>query len=140
VLIRLCLQNKELLASLGFDKPTLEPKEKKRTKKPLPPKKRKISESELSSNESEPQTESSTSKAPRVQLSETAPEGAVRRSSRNAGKVVDYKKEIIKDSPVPVAYLSGVKSTENTGPMGRESGKRKYDPYVSHFIHSYIQV
>ncbi|KAF8203627.1 PUA-like domain-containing protein [Pholiota molesta] len=121
-------KNKELLASLGFDKPTLEPKEKKRVKKPLPPKKRKISESELSSNESEPQTESSTSKAPRVQLSETAPEGAVRRSSRNAGKVVDYKKEIIKDSPVPVAYLSGVKSTENTGPMGRESGKRKYDP------------
>ncbi|KAF8973954.1 hypothetical protein BDZ97DRAFT_1912401 [Flammula alnicola] len=38
------------------------------------------------------------------------------------------EREIIKGSPVPVAYSSGVKTSENTGPLGREDGPRKYDP------------
>ena len=68
-------------------------------------------------------------KAQRIKVSDSAPESGIRRSTRNAGKVVDYN-EIIKGSPLPVAYSSGVKTSENTGPMGREDGPRKYDPYV----------
>jgi E3 ubiquitin-protein ligase UHRF1 len=54
---------------------------------------------------------------------------AVRRSSRNAGKTVDYKAEHQRGSPLPVSFTSGVRSTENTGPLGREAGsKRLHDP------------
>ncbi|KAF9481401.1 hypothetical protein BDN70DRAFT_876367 [Pholiota conissans] len=122
-------KNQELLASLGFglDRPTLEPIEK-RHKKPSAPRKRKI-EHESPLSEEEEEVQGAETKAPRVQLSDTAPESAVRRSSRNAGKVVDYNKEIIKGSPVPVAYSSGVKNAENAGPLGSEAGsKRIHDP------------
>ncbi|KIM48172.1 hypothetical protein M413DRAFT_223612 [Hebeloma cylindrosporum] len=115
-------RNQELLVSLGIDSPLLEPKEKPRKKNPVV-KKRKLPESTLNDGESLPPT-----KAQRGEVSDSAPASSVRRSTRNAGKLVDYKKEIIKDSPIPVAYSSGVKTSENTGPMGREDGPRKYDP------------
>ncbi|KJA29209.1 hypothetical protein HYPSUDRAFT_32591 [Hypholoma sublateritium FD-334 SS-4] len=115
-------KNQALLASLGFDKPTLEPKEKIIKKAPAA-KKRKVSED--TSDESPAPREV---KAPRATLADSAPESGVRRSSRNAGKTVDYKNEIVDRTPVPVAYSSGVKGTENTGPMGREDGKRTHDP------------
>jgi len=116
-------QNQELLVSLGIDKPLLEPREKPRKEKPVV-KKRKLPEATID-GESLPPT-----KAQRVKASDSAPESGVRRSSRNVAKVVDYKKEIIRGSPLPVAYSSGVKTSENKGPMGREDGPRKYDPYV----------
>lgn len=117
-------QNQALLASLGFDKPTLEPKEKIVKKAPAA-KKRKVSE-----DTSEDSPAPREVKAPRASLADSATESGVRRSSRNAGKTVDYKNEIVDRTPVRVAYSSGVKGTENTGRMGREDGKRTHDPYV----------
>ncbi|KAF8912693.1 PUA-like domain-containing protein, partial [Gymnopilus junonius] len=35
---------------------------------------------------------------------------------------------MVKCSPVPVAYSSGVKPSENEGPLGREDGPRRHDP------------
>lgn len=102
----------------------MEPKENPRKIKPAI-KKRKLPESTVNDGESLPPT-----KAQRVNVSDSAPESSIRRSARHAGKVVDYKNEIIKGTPLPVAYSSGVKTSENTGPMGREDGPRKYDPYV----------
>jgi E3 ubiquitin-protein ligase UHRF1 len=123
------------LVSLGIDSPLLEPKEKPRKKNPVV-KKRKLPEPTMNDGESLPPT-----KAQRVKVSDSAPESGIRRSSRNAGKVVDYKNEIIKDSPLPVAYSSGVKTSENTGPMGREDGPRKYDPYVCLvFVNFYLML
>jgi len=110
------------LAALGIDKPLLEPREKPNKKKPVV-KKRKLQEP----NDGEV---AAPTKAQRLEVSDSAPESSVRRSSRNAGKVVDYRKEIIKANPLPLAYSSGVKTSENTGPMGREDGPRRYDPYV----------
>ena len=118
------LQNQALLASLGFDKPTLEPKEQRVKKAPVT-KKRKASED--TSDESPAPREP---KAPRAAPIDSAPESGLRRSSRNAGKTIDYKSEIVDRTPVPVAYSSGVKVTENTGPMGREDGKRVHNPCV----------
>ncbi|PPQ88665.1 hypothetical protein CVT25_010241 [Psilocybe cyanescens] len=114
-------KNRELLIQLGLDKPLLEPTEIF-VKKPAATKKRKLPDPPLN-EEAE-----SDAKAQRVSLPDTAPESGVRRSSRNAGKIIDYKKEIIKGSPIPVAYSSGVKVSENEGPMGREDGPRRYDP------------
>ncbi|KAJ7900386.1 PUA-like domain-containing protein [Mycena olivaceomarginata] len=54
---------------------------------------------------------------------------AVRRSSRNAGKTVDYKGERQESSPLPISFKSGIRDTENSGPLGREAGsKRVHDP------------
>ncbi|PPQ64435.1 hypothetical protein CVT26_002142 [Gymnopilus dilepis] len=111
-------RNKALLVDLGLDKPLLEPLEKVVQKAP-PQKKRKAPEpSEI--DEKPP--------AKKQQRTDFVPEKGLRRSSRNAGKVVDYKGEIIKEAPIPVAYSSGVKTTENEGPMGREDGPRLHDP------------
>lgn len=118
------MQNKALLIQLGLDRPLLEPLEKA-IKKPTPQKKRKISEA-LPDDEKPP-----VAKLQRTDSSDSTPETGPRRSSRNAGKVVDYKSEMIKGSPVPVAYSSGVKMSENEGPLGREDGPRRHNPYVS---------
>ncbi|KAH9486906.1 E3 ubiquitin-protein ligase UHRF1 [Psilocybe cubensis] len=114
-------KNRELLMQLGLDKPIFEPTEKV-VKKPTATKKRKGPDTPTSEN-AEPDT-----KAQRVSPSQSTPESGVRRSSRNVGKTVNYKREIVKESPIPVAYSSGVKVAENEGPMGREDGPRRCDP------------
>lgn len=108
---------------LGLDKPIFEPTEKV-VKQPAATKKRKLPDPPLN-EEAE-----ADAKAQRVSLPKPVPESGVRRSSRNVGKTVDYKNEIVKDSPIPVAYSSGVKVSENEGPMGREDGPRRCDPWV----------
>ncbi|KAJ3511296.1 hypothetical protein NLJ89_g4188 [Agrocybe chaxingu] len=117
-------KNRELLMALGLDKPLFEPKEKP-VKRDKPSRKRKEPEPSPEDNESEVVTKSQRVEPeaePRL-----TPESGRRRSSRNVGKVVD-KKEILKGSPVPVAYSSGVKTSKNTGPLGGSSGTRKHDP------------
>lgn len=96
-----------------------EPKETKQ-KKPVAPKKRKAPPPE-----NEP-----ASKAARVEApSEPESTSGIRRSGRNAGKTIDYSKEILGRSPLPVSITSGVRTTDNEGPMGRDSGsKRMYSP------------
>jgi len=112
------LQNKELLKSLGLDKPLFEPKEKP-SKTNTEIKKRKAHA--VVSEDTEP------SKVPRI-YSELVPITGVRRSSRNAGKRIDYNAEQQLRHSLPLSYSSGVKVMENTGPLGREDGIRKYDP------------
>ncbi|KAJ7038165.1 PUA-like domain-containing protein [Mycena alexandri] len=119
-------RNKALLREMGLDKPFFEPKEIKRPKASA--KKRKSAEEhEGAPSPKTSRTESGKSSTP----SDSAEAGSIRRSSRNTGKKVDYKSEIQRGSPLPVSFTSGVRSTENAGPLGRESGsKRIHDPKV----------
>ncbi|KAF4623339.1 hypothetical protein D9613_001819 [Agrocybe pediades] len=120
-------KNKELLAALGLEKPLFEP-QAKMVKRAPKGKKRKTPEPEDSyAEESEPEEEKEPKSQP-TKAQKVEGDGGVRRSSRISGKVIDYKKEIVKGSPVPVSYSSGVKVATNEGPMGREEGVRKHDP------------
>ncbi|CAA7266465.1 unnamed protein product [Cyclocybe aegerita] len=118
-------KNRELLMALGLDKPLFEPKEKP-VKRGKTSKKRKEPEPSPEDNESEVVTKSQRVEAEAEPNS--TPESGRRRSSRNVGKAVEYKKEILEGSPVPIAYSSGVKTSENLGRLGRSSGTRKHDP------------
>lgn len=114
-------KNRELLRSLGLEKPQVEPKEKPRKKAP-PPKRKASSETE--------EVDAPAAKIQRVEVEDSEKEpgsgsSGLRRSSRNSGKKIDYSKEQSIGSPQPVIRnkLSG-----NDGPMGREAGKRVHDP------------
>ena len=117
---------------MGFDKPTLEPKETRLKKTPATKKRRlpEISADDDGGNKPP-------AKAQRV---ESDPTSGVRRSSRNAGKTVDYKNEVVKSSPVPISFSSGVKTSENSGPLGRQTGRREYDPSVFLFLHQIFTI
>ncbi|KAJ7293610.1 PUA-like domain-containing protein [Mycena rebaudengoi] len=116
-------RNRELLKSLGLDAPLIEPKEKKPK---AAPKKRKPEPTDDS--DSRP-TKAARTGQEGLQESDTGDTpSAVRRSSRNAGKTVDYKAEHQGGAPVPVSFKSGVRTTENAGPLGRDGGIRTHDP------------
>ena len=104
------------MKSLGLDKPLFEPKEKPKKAK-ADPKKRKITAEA-------DQAPLEVAKVPRT----TLVDADVRRSSRNAGKRVDYNAVQQPKHSLLVSFSSGVKITENTGPLGREDGIRNYDP------------
>ena len=118
-------QNQEVLLSLGLkDKPLIEPKEvrRKKDKSDSKCKKRKFQEvtPELGDYE-----ENQPKRIEALNESDAGP----RRSTRNSGKKVDYTSEQQRRDAVPVAYSSGVKTTENTGPLGSEGGgKRIHNP------------
>lgn len=110
------------MQSLGLDKPLFEPKELPRKSKPLV-KKRKATE------DAEQDKDSPASKVLRASESSTLDTDiGIRRSSRNAGKKVDYTSEQQRHDALPLAYSSGVKTTENTGRLGGLSSIRKHDP------------
>ncbi|KAK1217637.1 hypothetical protein PQX77_019710 [Marasmius sp. AFHP31] len=123
-------RNKEVLKSLGLDKPFFEPKERRKPK--APPKKRKANTYEdasdgTSSGSPEPV------KKPRVAAADdVSTTNGPRRSSRNAGKTVDYKAERVLSDPVPISVEAGIKKVWNTGPQGGGglNGKRVHDPKV----------
>jgi E3 ubiquitin-protein ligase UHRF1 len=120
---------------MGFDKPTLEPKET-RVKKTPAIKKRNLPE--ISADDDDDGGNKPPARAQRV---ESDPTSGVRRSSRNAGKTVDYRNEVVKGSPVPISFSSGVKTSDNSGnlgPIGRLNGKRKYDPLA--FLFFFINI
>ena len=114
---------------MGLNKPMQEPKETKTRieKKTHATKKRNLSET--SADDEEPPV-----KAQRVEANPTSASG-VRRSSRNVGKIVDYQ-NAVKDSPFPISFSSGVKTSENSGPLGRQTGRRRYDPSACLFSSS----
>ncbi|KAJ7103499.1 PUA-like domain-containing protein [Mycena belliarum] len=115
-------RNKALLIQLGLDKPFFEPKETKRPK--ATSKKRKLVE------DPEMPPTAKSARTERADSAGVSPVG-VRRSSRNAGRTVDYKLEKVVASPLPISFTSGVRSTENAGAIGREAGsKRIHDPKV----------
>jgi len=109
-------QNKKLLQSLGLDRPLIEPKVslKKETLK------RKYA----------PETESIDAPTPEikriaVQMDMESEPIALRRSSRNSGKKVDYSGSQGSGLPQPLIYNN---KKENEGPMGREAGQRIHNP------------
>ncbi|KAF8168069.1 PUA-like domain-containing protein [Crassisporium funariophilum] len=114
-------KNQELLIALGLDKPTFEPKQEP-IKKKANTKKRQIVESSADDEDVPP------AKVQRVEQSNSAQGSGVRRSSRNATKAIDYGKEISEASHISIAYSSGVKVSENTGPLGRQGGPRLHNP------------
>lgn len=114
------LQNKDLLGSLGLDAPFFEPKAK-RVEKIKENKKRKSSPTSEQSGREEP--------APKPSRTDPTPEGGPRRSARNAGKPVDYNKELSDRLPRSAALTSGIKFFENEGPQG-QGGKRTDNPSV----------
>ena len=117
---------------MGFDKPTLEPKETRLKKTPTT-KKRNLPETSADDDGSNKPP----AKAQRVESDPTVTSG-IRRSSRNVGKTVDYRNEAVKDSPVPISFSSGVKTSENSGPLGRQTGRREYDPLAFLFLHQHF--
>ena len=82
-----------------------------------PPRKRKAQDSEV-----EP-----IAKASRVNVAIDSPSTPLRRSARNAGKLLDYSSE--QPSPPPLSYTKKRGLGHKTEP-NRPMGKRKYDPYV----------
>ncbi|KAK7058943.1 hypothetical protein VNI00_001567 [Paramarasmius palmivorus] len=107
-----------MLKALGLDKPFIEPKQQRQ---PKASKKRKAPVEEEDSDSTPPPPKASRT----VASSDT---GGLRRSTRNSGKVVDYKSEKIIDDPEPVSVKAGIKKKGNTGPQGGLNGRRVHDP------------
>ncbi|KAI3622599.1 uhrf1 protein [Moniliophthora roreri] len=117
-------RNKELLRSLGLDKPFFEPKQKRQPKQA---KKRKAAENETYEDDGSALS-SPPAKAPRTAA--VTDNGGLRRSTRNAGKAVDYKAEKIIQDPEPVSVKAGIRRKGNTGPQGGLNGRRVHNPKV----------
>ncbi|ESK88898.1 uhrf1 protein [Moniliophthora roreri MCA 2997] len=117
-------KNKELLRSLGLDKPFFEPKQKRQPKQA---KKRKAAENETYEDDGSALS-SPPAKAPRTAA--VTDNGGLRRSTRNAGKAVDYKAEKIIQDPEPVSVKAGIRRKGNTGPQGGLNGRRVHNPKV----------
>ena len=111
---------------MGLDKPMLEPKETRVKKTPATRKRNLLETSADDDGGNKPPA-----KAQRV---ESDPTSGVRRSSRNVGKTVDYQNEVVIGSPVPISFSSGVRTSENSGPLGRQTGRRIYDPLAFLFF------
>ncbi|KAJ7899158.1 PUA-like domain-containing protein, partial [Mycena olivaceomarginata] len=113
-------RNKALLREMAFFLNQKKSKGRRATSKKRP---------SVEEHENAPSPKASRTQSVKSRNSEVGEASAVRRSSRNAGKTVDYKAEHQRGSPLPVSFTSGVRSTENTGPLGREAGsKRLHDP------------
>lgn len=109
------LQNKALLKTLGLEKPLNEPK---------------LSLKMTLKRKSSPDTEHVDVPTPKIQRVRVQTEmdkesTALRRSSRNSGKKVDYSNLQSTGLPQP---LIRDKISGNEGSMGREAGQRIHDP------------
>ena len=112
---------------LGLDKPAIEPKEVRRKKDKSDSKSKKRKHQEVAPERGDSE-ENQPPPAKRIEALNESDAGP-RRSARNSGKKVDYTSEQLHRDNLPVAYSSGVKTTENTGPLGREGGsKRLHNP------------
>lgn len=112
-------RNKELLRSLCLDplRPKHEPKEQNKSK--AAPKRRRSPSPESDGSEELPK------KLPRVPDDYNASRGA-RRSSRLAGKTVDYTQEQDRGVPEPIVVNKSQKCK-----VGKVNSKRTYDPSVA---------
>ncbi|KAJ3864761.1 PUA-like domain-containing protein [Lentinula novae-zelandiae] len=113
-------KNKKLLEELGLNKPFFEPVEKPR-KPQATAKKRKIEQ--IEDKDSPRKKSSRTSDA-----SSDHENSTLRRSTRNRGKAIDYSAEIVSEDYIPDSFKVGIRVTKNTGPLGREDGKRVHNP------------
>lgn len=108
------------MASLGLDQPLFEPKQKHIKVS----RKRKAVETAVSEDERPPAKLQRSSSDTLV--SSPAPDGGLRRSSRNAGKVIDYSKEL---ADKPLRFAARAIGLENEGLL-REGGQRIHNPSV----------
>jgi E3 ubiquitin-protein ligase UHRF1 len=121
--ISYAFQNQELLRSLGLDRPLIEPKEDRRKKDKSNSKSKKRKHQEVTPELGDDE-ENQPPPAKRTEAKNESDAGP-RRSARNSGKKVDYTSEQQRRDDIPVAYSSGVKTMENTGPLGREGGSKR---------------
>ncbi|KAF5390324.1 hypothetical protein D9757_002899 [Collybiopsis confluens] len=120
-------RNKKLLKDLGLDKPFFEPVEKiRKPKAKASPKKRTFSQTGTEGDD--PGTPAA--KKLNREVDSVAEQGAssLRRSTRNQGKAIDYNTEKRSVENIPISMKAGTRKSSNTGPLGREDGRRKYDP------------
>jgi E3 ubiquitin-protein ligase UHRF1 len=115
-------RNNAMLAELGLDKPFFEPKETKRPSKTVSKKRKQTPEQDFDSP--------TPAKAARIPSTDEQSTRS-RRSQRNIGKTVDYKGEVARGLPAARVQAGLI---QNDGKLGREGGKRRHDPYVSHCI------
>ncbi|KAE9411098.1 hypothetical protein BT96DRAFT_983739 [Gymnopus androsaceus JB14] len=99
-------RNKELLKSLGLDKPFFEPTEKPRKQKNTA-QKRKLEQPETA--------DSATPHQKSLVQPQTLYQGLL-------------LKEKINEDYIPDSFKAGIRVSKNAGPMGREDGKRVHDP------------
>jgi len=116
-------KNKAILKSMGLDKPFFEPKENPHKAKAA------VKKRKSTANDDE------SLQPPAPKISRTEPtdvvDAGVRRSARHAGKTIDYAAEQKRSASIPISFKSGIRGTDNAGPLGRESGKRTHDPSVT---------
>ncbi|KAJ3774966.1 PUA-like domain-containing protein [Lentinula raphanica] len=117
-------KNRKLLAELGLDKPFFDPIEKPGKPKATA-KKRKADQIEDNSRSTSTNKKLSRNSSDTSSDQDNTP---LRRSTRNQGKKVDYSKEKVSKDYIPDSFKAGIRTTSNTGPMGREDGKRIHDP------------
>ncbi|KAG1783922.1 PUA-like domain-containing protein [Suillus placidus] len=111
-------RNRALLDGLGINplRPKCEPKENLRKKVAAKKRKSPLPESD--------ELEEPLKKAPRIADDNNEPGGA-RRSSRLAGKTVDYKQEQDRGVPEPITFKRSQKLK-----VGQVKSKRTYDPHM----------
>jgi len=110
--------NRELLQSLCIlEAKTFMAKQPKPLIQESPRKRKKAQDSEV-----EP-----IAKASRINVAVDSPSTSLRRSARNADKLLDYSSKQL--SPLPLSYTKKRGIGHETEP-NRPMGKRKYDPYV----------
>ncbi|KAG7099245.1 hypothetical protein E1B28_001108 [Marasmius oreades] len=119
-------RNKALLKELGLDTPKFEPTTTRTKTQKVSNKKRKTCPSEDTANGI---------LSPVKVFRETEMDDAstgLRRSSRNAGKTVDYKAERVISDPTLISVETGIRKVWNAGPQGGGglNGKRVHDPKV----------
>ena len=122
-------RNREMLLALGLDelKTYVPPKT---TKEVIPAvKSRKRKSPPLQDMKDEDESDAKVSKTGAAQdITNTS---GVRRSARHAGKVVDYKSEIV--TTLPEVISTAAKIAKNG--EGKSTQERRYDPYVDPLIH-----
>ncbi|KAJ3750316.1 PUA-like domain-containing protein [Lentinula detonsa] len=115
-------KNKKLLEQLGLDRPFFEPVDEPR--KPQATTKKRKAEKIEDDDSATPRKKSSRT----ADTSSDQENSTLRRSTRNRGKTIDYNAEVVSEDYIPDAFKAGIRKTKNTGPLGREDGKRVHNP------------
>jgi E3 ubiquitin-protein ligase UHRF1 len=116
-------RNRELLFSVGLEKPLIEPKQQPLPRKrgaPAPSRKRKVA------TDAEEDSESP-SKVARMKEDDSISDGP-RRSSRNAGRRVDYNAELDRSLAEPLSIKARRERDPTLGDAATPGDRRVHDP------------
>lgn len=121
-------RNREILLALGLDelKTYVPPKAVKEVVPTAKSRKRKSPPLQDAKDEDESNAKVSKTRAAQ-DITNTS---GMRRSARNAGKVIDYNREVVKT--VPEVISTAAKNAQ--GSEGRSTAERRHSPYVDPFI------